>query len=132
MVTLEHIATHTPQCVRNGKHHDSNECTKDHNTPAKCALCCGDHPASYKSCPSHKELQKAKSNKPIVENYWTKKKYPSQNTQQSTQANSNPPKTQKTAVLRIPTFKTNHTMNQTSILIFHHSSHYSHRSSTNS
>jgi len=80
---------YTPRCVRCGEHHDSNECIKDRNTPVRCVLCSGNHPASYKDCHSHQELQKTKNNKPIVENYWTKNKHTSQNTQQSTLANSN-------------------------------------------
>lgn len=82
---------HSPRCVRCGEHHNSNECTKDRNSPAKCALCSGAHPANYKGCPSHKELQKTKNNKAPTENFWFKNKH-SQNIQQSTQAEaeSNP------------------------------------------
>jgi hypothetical protein len=35
-------------------------CTKTHSTPATCALCGGDHPASYKGCIVYKTLQQAR------------------------------------------------------------------------
>lgn len=55
---------HTPRCVKCGDTHLSAECQKDTNTPATCALCYGDHPASYKGCPKFKLLQKGRlSNK---------------------------------------------------------------------
>ncbi|KAL4136330.1 hypothetical protein QTP88_007878 [Uroleucon formosanum] len=52
---------HTPRCVKCGDIHLSSECQKDSNTPATCALCSGDHPASYKGCPKFKLLQKGRS-----------------------------------------------------------------------
>jgi len=59
---------HTPRCVKCGNTHLSTECQKESNTPATCALCYGDHPASYKGCPKFKLLQKGrfsnKTNKP--------------------------------------------------------------------
>lgn len=55
---------HTPRCVKCGDTHLSNECKKDANSPATCALCHGDHPASYKRCPKFKLLQNGRiSNK---------------------------------------------------------------------
>ncbi|KAL4156013.1 hypothetical protein QTP88_000048 [Uroleucon formosanum] len=52
---------HTPRCVKRCDIHLSFECQKDSNTPATCALCSGDHPASYKGCPKFKLLQKGRS-----------------------------------------------------------------------
>ncbi|KAL4155989.1 hypothetical protein QTP88_000024 [Uroleucon formosanum] len=52
---------HTPRCVKRCDIHLSFECQKDSNTPATCALCSGDHPASYKGCPKFKLLQKERS-----------------------------------------------------------------------
>ncbi|KAL4127057.1 hypothetical protein QTP88_011255 [Uroleucon formosanum] len=52
---------HTPRCVKCGDIHLSSECQKDSNTPATCALCSGDHTASYKGCPKFKLLQKGRS-----------------------------------------------------------------------
>ncbi|KAL4136432.1 hypothetical protein QTP88_007980 [Uroleucon formosanum] len=52
---------HTPRCVKCGDIHLSSECQKDSNTPATCALCSGDHPASYKGCPKFKLLQIGRS-----------------------------------------------------------------------
>ncbi|KAL4127102.1 hypothetical protein QTP88_011300 [Uroleucon formosanum] len=52
---------HTPRCVKCGDIHLSSECQKDSNTPATCALCSGDHTASYKGCSKFKLLQKGRS-----------------------------------------------------------------------
>ncbi|CAH1713632.1 unnamed protein product [Aphis gossypii] len=52
---------HTPRFVKCGDTHLSTDCQKDSNTPATCALCYGDHPASYKGCPKFKLLQKGRS-----------------------------------------------------------------------
>lgn len=49
---------HPPRCVRCGSDHESAHCTKEKSEPAKCALCSGPHPANYKGCDIHKELQK--------------------------------------------------------------------------
>lgn len=49
---------HAPRCVRCGLDHESVECTKDRSSPAKCALCHGSHPASYKGCKTHIDLKK--------------------------------------------------------------------------
>jgi hypothetical protein len=35
-------------CVKCGGHHSSTLCTKPRESPAKCALCGGPHPANYK------------------------------------------------------------------------------------
>ncbi|KAL4156012.1 hypothetical protein QTP88_000047 [Uroleucon formosanum] len=56
---------HTPRCVKRCDIHLSFECQKDSNTPATCALCSGDHPASYcsnvkmdiKNIPKSPEMQ---------------------------------------------------------------------------
>lgn len=45
------------KCVKCGNSHDTRTCKKDRNTPAKCALCNGNHPANYRGCRVHKELQ---------------------------------------------------------------------------
>lgn len=49
---------HTPRCVRCGDTHDSSECQKSRNDPAKCALCGGSHPANYRGCQSYKDILK--------------------------------------------------------------------------
>ncbi|KAL4136313.1 hypothetical protein QTP88_007861 [Uroleucon formosanum] len=54
------LPSHTPMC-KCCDIHLSFECQKDSNTPATCALCSGDHPASYKDCPKFKLLQKGRS-----------------------------------------------------------------------
>ncbi|KAL4104596.1 hypothetical protein QTP88_019890 [Uroleucon formosanum] len=52
---------HTPRCVRCAEHHPTSTCQKPRNLPAKCALCQGEHPANYKGCQIHKELQKLRN-----------------------------------------------------------------------
>jgi len=49
---------HSPRCVRCGEHHESTTCTKDRSSPAKCALCGGNHPANFRGCQSHLDLKK--------------------------------------------------------------------------
>jgi len=48
---------HPPRCVRCGKDHHSSSCPKSRDEPPCCALCNGNHPASYKGCSIYKELQ---------------------------------------------------------------------------
>ena len=48
--------SYSPRCVRCGEH-PSIHCTKTRDSPAKCALCKGDHPANYKGCQTYKSLQ---------------------------------------------------------------------------
>lgn len=51
------------RCVKCGKDHDSKNCTKSKDTPAKCALCEGPHTANYKGCSEYKRiLEKRKQN----------------------------------------------------------------------
>ena len=37
-------------CVKCSGHHQTSVCTKPRDTPAKCVLCEGSHPANYKGC----------------------------------------------------------------------------------
>jgi len=39
---------YSSRCVRCGDHHQSSDCTIFRDTPPKCALCQGNHPASYR------------------------------------------------------------------------------------
>lgn len=48
------------RCVRCGSNHKSPDCPNQRSDPPKCALCSGDHPASYKGCSIYKDLQRAK------------------------------------------------------------------------
>lgn len=43
--------------VRCAAQHPSSTCPKSRDTPAKCNLCKGDHPASYKGYQVHNNLQ---------------------------------------------------------------------------
>lgn len=45
------------KCVKCGESHDTKSCNKARDVPARCALCGGDHPANYRGCAVHKELQ---------------------------------------------------------------------------
>ena len=44
-------------CVKCG-HHNSATCTKPRDSPAKCALCGGPHPANYKGCEQYHNILK--------------------------------------------------------------------------
>jgi hypothetical protein len=47
--------------VKCGGEHNTTLCKENLNTPAKCALCGGNHPANYKGCDIYKNFQKARS-----------------------------------------------------------------------
>lgn len=50
------------RCVKCAENHNTLDCQKkDRNTPAKCALCLGSHPANYKGCQVFLEIQKRKT-----------------------------------------------------------------------
>ncbi|KAF0693432.1 Uncharacterized protein FWK35_00037355, partial [Aphis craccivora] len=53
---------HQPRCVKCGDNHLSSECKKDKDSPASCALCTQPHPANYRGCQVHKDLQKFNRN----------------------------------------------------------------------
>ncbi|KAF0711312.1 Uncharacterized protein FWK35_00029576, partial [Aphis craccivora] len=57
---------YSARCVRCSAFHSTAECSKARDSPAKCALCSGDHPAIYRSCSVHNELQRRK--KPVSTN----------------------------------------------------------------
>lgn len=50
------------RCVRCAESHKTSDCpNKDKNTPAKCALCLGTHPANYKGCEVYQQIHKRKA-----------------------------------------------------------------------
>lgn len=52
------------RCVKCAESHKTSDCLKkDRNSPAKCALCFGNHPANYKGCQVYKEIYDRKFNK---------------------------------------------------------------------
>lgn len=51
---------HRPRCVKCAGEHLTTDCGKQRTTPAKCALCNGEHPANYRGCIVHRELQRTK------------------------------------------------------------------------
>lgn len=51
------------RCVKCAEGHNTTDCPKkDRNTPAKCCLCLGHHPANYKGCQVFIEINKRKNN----------------------------------------------------------------------
>ena len=59
---------HNYRCVKCAGLHATSQCTKTAETPAKCILCQGEHPANYKGCTVYKILYKNKYPKPRVRN----------------------------------------------------------------
>jgi hypothetical protein len=53
----KNYCTLPPRCVRCGQSHKSSSCNKLRDEPATCALCNGSHPANYRGCVVHRELQ---------------------------------------------------------------------------
>jgi hypothetical protein len=49
-------------CVKCSGNHSTASCTKSKDSPAKCALCGGNHPANYKGCEHYHSLIKPKNN----------------------------------------------------------------------
>lgn len=49
--------TALPKCVKCAGAHLTQECLKDRNTPARCANCQEDHPASYRGCKAWPKLE---------------------------------------------------------------------------
>lgn len=49
---------HPPRCLKCAQSHLTSDCTKDRSSPARCALCQGNHTANYKGCSIYKDLQK--------------------------------------------------------------------------
>lgn len=51
----------TPRCVKCAEDHLSTQCPKkERSKDVKCVLCNGNHPANYRGCLVHKELQQQK------------------------------------------------------------------------
>lgn len=48
-------------CVKYRVAHNTTDCKKTKETPAKCALCNGDEPANYKGCEHYHRKHKQKS-----------------------------------------------------------------------
>lgn len=101
---------HKPRCVRCGDLHDTSQCTKSRNEPAKCALCGGPHPANYKGCSVHKDLNKTR--KFSSSNPW-RKNTNHQDLLTSEAQNSNllefPPLPQKNDPTKNPQVESSHT-----------------------
>lgn len=48
---------HKPKCVKCAGDHLTAECPKPRATPPTCVLCKGPHPANYRGCQVHQEIQ---------------------------------------------------------------------------
>ncbi|CAG9087526.1 unnamed protein product [Plutella xylostella] len=60
------------RCVKCAEDHNTTDCPKkDRTTPAKCALCLGDHPANYRGCKVRLEIQKRKMSRPQLKRQQT-------------------------------------------------------------
>ena len=49
------------QCVKCAGLHNTRDCLKTRDLPAKCVNCEGEHPANYRGCPIAQKFQKARS-----------------------------------------------------------------------
>ncbi|KAL1130812.1 hypothetical protein AAG570_012053 [Ranatra chinensis] len=53
-----------PKCVKCGRDHHHSQCTKPISEPPTCALCGESHPANYRGCTVHTDLQNKKKDQP--------------------------------------------------------------------
>ena len=89
---------HNFRCVKCAGIHPTDQCTKSSETPAKCILYQGEHPANYKGCSAYKTLYTNKYPKPrvkeITNQVLSPKKFstPSISYAQAVQGNQNNPK----------------------------------------
>lgn len=63
--------TLAPRCVKCAGPHESKICGKNRETPAKCVLCNGAHPANYRGCSAHRELQNRRASNANREKNYT-------------------------------------------------------------
>lgn len=69
------------RCVKCGGEHNTTSCGKSSDTPAKCVLCEGDHPASYKGCRVYQSILE-KRNSSAQKPHWLRSR-PRQGAQQT-------------------------------------------------
>lgn len=55
---------HQIRCVRCGGKHEPTACNKKPEDQPRCANCCKNHPANYRGCEVHKQLQQIRRNSP--------------------------------------------------------------------
>ena len=63
---MQKYCNHNFRCVKCAGIYRTDQCTKSPETPTKCILCQGEHPANYKGCSAYKTLYKNKYPKPRV------------------------------------------------------------------
>lgn len=74
--------------VKCGDEHKTDECTKQRDTPAKCALCDGAHPSSYKGCAVYQEILRQRNNT-IQRPHWHRTNAHEQQTRTHMKTNTN-------------------------------------------
>ncbi|KAL4098126.1 hypothetical protein QTP88_022788 [Uroleucon formosanum] len=82
---------YSSRCVRCGDQHQSSDCTVSRENPPKCALCQGNHPASYRGCAVYKEIQRRKNPSPNNAFLYDKSRFKKHNVQTSHPENDAPP-----------------------------------------
>ncbi|KAE9522392.1 hypothetical protein AGLY_017223 [Aphis glycines] len=82
---------YSSHCVRCGDHHQSSDCPMSRDTPPKCALCQGTHPANYRRCSVYKEIQRRKKPSPNNSFLFDNSRFKKHNVQTSHPENDAPP-----------------------------------------
>ncbi|KAL4082781.1 hypothetical protein QTP88_029612 [Uroleucon formosanum] len=87
----KNYCSHKARCVKCGENHQTIECTKDRNSPAKCALCAKDHTANFKGCPAFQSIFKKSAQKfqPVKDpDYHSQQSQPKTKTKSYAEANN--------------------------------------------
>lgn len=87
---------YSSRCVQCGDYHQSSDCTISRDTPPKCALCQGNHPASYRGCSVYKEIQRRKKPSPNNAFLSDNSRFKKYNVQTSHPENDAPPNNSRT------------------------------------
>ncbi|KAF0749787.1 Uncharacterized protein FWK35_00012778 [Aphis craccivora] len=87
---------YSSRCVRCGDHHQSSNCTISRDTPPKCVLCQGNHPASYRECSVYKEIQRRKKPSPNNAFLSDNSRFKKYNVQTNHPENDTPPNNART------------------------------------
>ncbi|KAL4097688.1 hypothetical protein QTP88_022420 [Uroleucon formosanum] len=88
----KNYCSHKARCVKCGENHQTIKCTKDRNSPAKCALCAKDHTANFKGCPAFQSIFKKSAQKfqPVKDpDYHSQQSQPKAKTKSYAEATNN-------------------------------------------
>lgn len=99
---------YSSRCVRCGDHHQSSDCTTSRDTPPKCALCQGNHPASYRGCSVYKEIQRRKKPSPNNAFLSDNSRFKKYNVQTNHPENDAPPNNARTYAQATSSQRTTH------------------------